>query len=332
MSGFTQQQMIKMEAECIERFAGNPIITPQDVPFPCERVYNPAACMQGDDYVLILRVDQPDGKQCLGLARSKDGIKFKIDREPVMVPDENEFGHLNDPRITFIDGWYYLTYCSDPDGERLREEGIYLCIARTRDFKSWERIYRSQPDNRNAVIFPEKINGRFVRLDRPFRRGYRAEMGYDIWLSESPDMQFWGKHKLLLSHYDVEWGSHKIGPAAPPVKTPAGWLVFFHGAFIPEGENTGWKKWCCGRCKVYSAGLMLLDLNEPWKIKAIRKDPVLVPHTDYEMNPVYRPDVVFPCGIIPEADGTIKIYYGASDYSIALATAKIDDLLKLLDN
>jgi len=330
MLKLTQRELVETEAGCIKRFPGNPIISPEDIPFPCKNVYNPAACKQGDDYVLILRVDQPDGRQCLGLARSKDGIKFKIDREPVMVPDENEFGHINDPRITFIDGWYYLTYCSDPAGERLREEGIYLCIARTRDFKGWERIYRSQPDNRNAVIFPEKIDGKYVRLDRPFRRGYRTEIGYDMWLSTSPDMKFWGEHKLVLSHYDVEWGSHKIGPAAPPLKTTEGWLVFFHGAFLSDVNQTGWKKWSCGNCKVYSAGLMLLDLDEPWKIKAIKKTPVLVPHTDYEMNPVYRPNVIFPCGIIPETDGEIKIYYGASDYSIALATANIKDLLDFM--
>jgi len=330
MYDLSQQSLIKNEAKCITRFGGNPIIAPKDIPFPCERVYNPAACRQGDDYVLILRIDQPEGKQCLGLARSKNGSDFQIEPEPVLTPSPEEYGHINDPRITFIDGWYYLTYCSDPDGDRLREEGIYLCIARTQDFKHWERIYRSQPDNRNALIFPEKINGYYMRLDRPFRRGYRKEMGYDIWLSASPDMKFWGEHKLLLSHYDVAWGSHKIGPAAPPIKTPAGWLVFFHGAFIPEKGSPDWQPWSCGQCKVYSAGLMLLDLEEPWRIKAIRRDPVLVPHAPYEMNPVYRANVVFPCGVIPEPDGTVKIYYGASDYSIALATAKVSELLECI--
>jgi len=330
MTDLSQSQLIAAEAACINRHPQNPIIRPEDVPYPCLRVYNPAACRQGDDYVLILRVDQPDGNQCLGLARSRNGVDFVIDPAPVLSANEQEFGHINDPRITWVDGWYYLTYCSDPMGEGLREEGIYLCIARTKDFKHWERIYRSEPDNRNAVIFPEKINGKFVRLDRPFRRGYRKEMGYDIWLSTSPDMRFWGEHELVLSHYDVAWGTHKIGPAAPPVKTEQGWLVFFHGAFLPGESDCGWSRWCDSSGKVYSAGLMLLDLDEPWKIKAVRRNPVLVAHADYEMDPVYRPNIVFPCGIIAEPDDTVKIYYGASDRSIALATAKTSDLLQLL--
>jgi beta-1,4-mannooligosaccharide/beta-1,4-mannosyl-N-acetylglucosamine phosphorylase len=325
----SRDNLIKSEVSCIKRYKNNPIITPADIPYPCKYVYNPAACRQGDDYILLLRVDQPGGTQCLGIARSKDGINFKVDPDPVMRPNEEEKGQLNDPRITFIDDWYYLTYCSDPQGEKLRNEGIYLCIARSKDLKNWERIYKSQPDNRNAVIFPEKINGNYVRLDRPFRRGYRQEAGYDIWLSESPDMRFWGNHKLLLSHYDVIWGSHKIGPAAPPVKTPEGWLVFFHGAFIPEERNE-WKTWSCSNCKVYCAGVMLLDLEKPWIIKSIRKLPVLTPRTDYEMNPVYRPNVVFPCGVITEENGDMKIYYGASDHSIAVAFSNVYDLLRIL--
>ena len=328
---WSREDLNRCEVDCIIRYDGNPIITAEEIPYPCRHVYNPAACRQGDEIVLILRTDQPDGTQCLGLARSRDGIHFEIEPEPVLQPDAEELGHLNDPRVTYIDGYYYLTYCSDPQGENLRTEGIYLCIARSRDLKNWERIYRSEPDNRNAVIFPEKINGNYVRLDRPFRRGYRQEAGYDIWLSESPDMRFWGNHKLLLSHYDVAWGSHKIGPAVPPVKTPEGWLVFFHGAFLPEErESLGWKNWCCGNCKVYSAGVMLLDLEEPWIIRARRALPVLTPRTDYEMDPIYRPNVVFPCGIITEENGDMKIYYGASDHSVAVAFSNVNALLDLL--
>lgn len=221
--------MLYQEPDCILRYPRNPIITPRDIPYPCDRVYNPAACKAGDEYLLMLRVDDKKGRrQCLGLAKSDDGINFKVEPEPVFTPSPEEFNNVNDPRLTFIDGWYYLTYCSDPTGERLREEGIYLCLARTKDFKHWERIYRSEPNNRNAVIFPEKINGLYARLDRPFRRAYRKEHGYDIWISYSPDMEFWGRHRLVLSHYDVEWGGHKIGPGAPPIKTEQGWLVIFH--------------------------------------------------------------------------------------------------------
>ncbi|MPN17080.1 Beta-1,4-mannooligosaccharide phosphorylase [bioreactor metagenome] len=247
-----------------------------------------------------------------------------------MVPDHEEAGFLNDPRVTRIGDMYYLTYCSDPHGDRLRNEGIYLCMARSRDLRHWERFYRSLPDNRNAVLFPEKIGGNYVRLERPFRRGYRQEHGYDIWLSESPDLVYWGKHRQVLSFLDVEWGSHKIGPAAPPIRTPEGWLTLFHGASIPAQDDfSGWMPWAAGNCKVYAAGVMLLDLHEPWKIRKRYSGPLLAPQADYELNPEYRPNVVFPCGMIPEPDGTVKIYYGASDICIALAEANIDDLVRL---
>lgn len=151
----------------LQRYGKNPIITPADIPYGCDKVYNPAACRLGDEIMLILRTDRKDAtpSQCLGLARSKDGYNFTIEPEPILTPSPDEFGNLNDPRITFVEGWYYLTYCSDPAGPGLREEGIHLCIARSQDLKNWERIYKSQPDNRNAVIFPPE-DQRHVRPPR----------------------------------------------------------------------------------------------------------------------------------------------------------------------
>ena len=329
--------MIYKEPGVIQRYANNPIIAPKDIPYPCDRVYNAAACKAGSEYILILRIDNVSVpsfyKQCLGMARSKDGIHFTVEPEPVLVPSEDEYGNINDPRITFIDGWYYLAYCSDPGAEAGAYEGIYLCIAKTQDFKHWERIYKSQPDNRNAVIFPEKINGLYARLDRPFRRGYRKENGYDIWISYSPDMIFWGKHHLVLSHLDVPWGSHKIGPAAPPIKTDKGWLTLFHGAEIVEPDNyfLEWGKaaYSGGITKVYRPGIMLLDLHDPSKILGIRQEPLMEITADYEKDTSYRPNAIFPTGIIDEGDGTVKIYYGASDTTIAMGTAKIDELVAL---
>lgn len=218
-------------------------------------------------------------------------------------------------------------------GDGLREEGIHLCIARSKDLIQWERIYKSEPDNRNAVIFPRRIGGLYARLDRPFRRGYRTTHGYDVWLSYSPDMEFWGRHRLVLSHYDVEWGHHKIGPAAPPVWTPEGWLTLFHGAELDAGGE-GWLPWIGSKGpytgKIYCAGAMLLDLDDPSRIIARRREPLLVPSAPYEMDSVYRPNVVFPCGMVQEPDGELKIYYGASDVHIAVATVATKDLLQWL--
>jgi len=271
--------------------------------------------------------------ECLCLARSKDGYNFTVETEPILFPDKDDFGRLNDPRITYIDGWYYLTYCSDPGDEAGKYEGIYLCISRTKDFYNWEKVYKSEPDNRDAVIFPEKINGLYVRLDRPFRRGYKKENGYDIWISYSPDMEFWGRHSLLLSYLDVPWGSNKIGPATPPIKTDKGWLTLFHAAEIvqPDGYFPPWM-WegkPLGFTKVYRPGVMLLDLEDPSKIIGLYKYPLMEISADYELDTYFRPNVIFPCGIIEEPDGELKIYYGASDTHVAVATAKVNDLVDL---
>jgi len=323
--------MIHSEPGLLRRCEGNPILSPRDIPYGCDKVYNPAACRLGDEIVLIVRTDRADEpRQCLGLARSKDGRHFTVEKEPILVPAPDEFGNLNDPRVTFIDGWYYLAYCSDPSGPGLREEGIHICIAKSRDLRHWERIYKSQPDNRNAVLFPRKIGGLYARLDRPFRRGYRTEHGHDLWISYSPDMEFWGRHKLVLSHYDVAWGSHKIGPSAPPLWTPEGWLTLFHGAECDPGGE-GWLPWVAPHGsypgKVYRAGAMLLDLDDPSKIIARREEPLLCPVAPYEMDSYYRPNVVFPCGLVEEPDGELKIYYGASDTHVVLATVAKRDLL-----
>lgn len=321
------------EPSCISRYSDNPVVTAEDVPYPCTRTYNPAVCKVDGRYAMIIRTEDPGGdpEQALALGWSDDGYTFRVQEAPIMVPEASELGRLNDPRVTFIEGWYYLAYCSDP-GPQHKEEGIYLCIARSRDLQTWERFYRSEPDNRNAVIFPEKVDGLYARLDRPFRRGYQRENGYDVWISFSPDMEFWGRHHLVLSHRDVPWGSHKIGPAGPPVRTERGWLTLFHGAEIVDPAEAGVTAWAEGGVtKVYRAGVMLLDLEEPWKIIGIRRDPLLEITTDYEQDPDYRPNVIFPTGVVPEDDGTVRIYYGASDTTIAVAEARIDDLVSLCD-
>lgn len=189
-----------------------------------------------------------------------------------------------------------------------------------------------QPQRR---AFPEKLNGLYARLDRPFRRGYRQEHGYDIWISYSPDMLFWGRHALVLSHLDVPWGAHKIGPAAPPVRTEQGWLVLFHAAVMAEPDGGAVLPWksprgvVTGMTKVYRPGVMLLDLEDPSKIVGRYSGPIMEITAPYEKDPFYRPNAIFPCGVIEEPDGEVKIYYGASDRHIAVAAARIGDLVAL---
>jgi beta-1,4-mannooligosaccharide/beta-1,4-mannosyl-N-acetylglucosamine phosphorylase len=299
----------------IRRYEGNPVVRAADIPFDCLRCFNPAAEKFEGRYLLLVRVIGSDRSESVALATSENGIDFEVAPEPILRPAPEDEGRLNDPRLTRIGDAYYICYCSDPPS------GIRIGIIETRDFRSFETICRSEPDNRNAVLFPERIGDRYVRLDRPFTRWYHLDRAYDIWISRSPDLRYWGDHRLLLSYSDVPWGNNKIGPGPQPIRTPRGWLVIYHGAEWPDGTDTAWKK-------TYRAGVMLLDLDDPSKVIARPNAPLLEPETDYETDPEFRPNVVFPTGAVLEPDGKIKLYYGAADKTVALAETSVDQLLE----
>ena len=302
--------------DVVKRCEKNPILTPEDVPYACQHMCNSAPVRTDDGYVMVLRVDQKR-QQFLGLARSNDGLKWAVEAEPFMMPEGPEENRIYDPRVTRMGSDYIICYAADTS------VGIRLGIATTKDFKSVERKFLSEPDNRNAAMFPEKINGLYCRLDRPFARIYEKERPYDLWISYSPNLRYWGDHKIVLRWQDVSWGSHKIGPGAPPIRTDAGWLTVFHGAELRKPGREGWGK-------TYRAGVMLLDLDDPSRIIGRCAEPILEPEPDvsYEVEG-YRPKVIFPTGLIDMGDGTCRIYYGASDQVMAVATAKIDDLVAL---
>ncbi len=302
----------------VKRYEGNPLLIPADVPYPCVRIYNAAVFKAEGRYVMVPRIDsEPDG-QALGLAFSDDGYHWTMHPELVFTPNATEGGHVADSRLQEIDGKYYLTYSADKTGY-----GIRLGIAETEDFIHYRRISLSEPDNRNGALFPEKIGGLFARLDRPFRLSERD--GYDIWISFSPDLEFWGRPTMLVAARDIPWGHDKIGPACNPIRTPEGWLCIFHGAQVYPERDHYWKK-------TYRAGVMMLDLEDPTKVRAVQTRPLMEPETDYECAADYlpttlRPNVLFPCGAILEDDGEVKIYYGASDTTVCVATAALDDLV-----
>jgi len=300
----------------VRRYEGNPILAVKDVPYDCQHMCNSAPVVTDDGWAMVLRIDQ-EGRQFLGLARSEDGLKWTVAPEPFMTPEGAEEDRIYDPHVTRIDGEYVVTYASDTS------VGIRMGIAVTKDFRTAKRKHFSEPDNRDAVVFPEKINGLYCRLDRPFVRIYEKERPYDIWISFSPDLRYWGDHSLLLRWQDVYWGTHKIGPGPPPIRTDDGWLVIFHGSEMRDPGPEGW-------AKTYRAGVMLLDLQDPTKIVGRCEDPILEPEDKYPYEVEgYRPRVIFPTGLIDMGDGTCRIYYGASDQVMAVATASIADLVEL---
>ena len=300
--------------DTIKRYEKNPVLTAKDIPYECLRCYNPAAIKVKDEYILLVRVWQEGRRESIALARSKDGYNFTVEDKPVLTPNEYEKERLNDCRVTEVDGEYYICFCTDPD------DGIRIGIAKTKDFHHFERIHYSLPDNRNAVIFPEKINGLYARLERPFARQYFLDRPYDIWISYSPDMEFWGRHEKVLGFEQVAWGSNKIGPGPQPIKTDKGWLIIYHGAETNDEVKEGWNK-------IYRMGVMLCDLENPAKVIALPPKPLLSPETDYEKDKFYRDNIVFPSGVVVEEDNTIKIYYGASDNSVCVAETSVDKLL-----
>jgi predicted GH43/DUF377 family glycosyl hydrolase len=241
------------------------------------------------------------------IARSKNGIDFEIDEQPCMLPGNvYEMYGIEDPRITEIDGTYYINYsaCSTIGG-------VTTCLAITKDFKTFEKkgvIFT--PDNKDVAIFPEKINGKYLALNRPISAEYKLK---DIWISESPDCICWGNHKFLMSTRDGYWDNGRIGCSAVPFRTEKGWLEIYHGA---STENR------------YCLGAVLLDINDPSKVIARSEFPIIFPEADYEINGFFG-NVIFNCGVLNE-DGLVKIYYGAADTFIGYAEIVLNDIFNEL--
>ncbi len=314
----------------VRRHPANPVLSARDVPYPATLIFNAGVTKYQGRYVMIFRNDYGDYHRTgrfegtnLGLAFSDDGVRWEVAPKPCFELRSDEVRRAYDPRLTVLDGRCYLCFAVDT------RHGIRGGIAVTDDFERFEILSLSVPDNRNMVLFPDRIGGKYARLERPFpvySRGRRDR--FDLWFSDSPDLRYWGNAQLVLAVEDVPFANDKIGPGAPPVRTPKGWLAVFHAVDLdPSRGKNGWEpRWQ----KRYTAGLMLLDLEEPWRVIGLCREPLLAPEAPYERDG-FRNDVIFPGGMILEDSGEVKIYYGAADTVEALATADLDDLLALCE-
>lgn len=311
----------------IKRHEANPILSAKDIPFKADLIFNAGVVKFNGRYVMVFRNDYGysggnnfEGTN-IGLAYSNDGITWDIQKKPCFDLKDEEIQRAYDPRLTVIDGRCYMCFAVDT------KHGLRGGIAVTDDFDKFEILSLTVPDNRNMVLFPEKVNGKYVRLERPFPVYSRGGIDrFDTWISDSPDLKYWGNSNLLFAVENIPFANDKVGPAAPPIKTKAGWLMTFHAVDIDatRGKN-GWEdSWK----KRYCAGIMLLDLNDPTKIIGMSKEPLITPEAEYEING-FRNNVIFPGGMILEDSGEVKIYYGAADTVECLATAHVDDLIKL---
>jgi predicted GH43/DUF377 family glycosyl hydrolase len=241
----------------------------------------------------------------LRLARSKDGSNFEIaDRPAIAAANEYETFGLEDPRISLIEGVYYIDYVA------VSPMGVSTCLANTEDFDTFKRhgvIFC--PENKDVVIFPGKIGGKYFALHRPSSPLFQRN---EIWIAESPDLVCWGNHHHLIGPRDGYWDEVKIGAGAVPFKIEQGWLEVYHGAD------------CNNR---YCLGAVLLNSDEPWKIIARSERPILEPEAEYERGGFFG-NVVFSCGLLFE-NGMLKIYYGAADTYVCYADIPLEDVLEI---
>ena len=294
----------------MHRWERNPILTTSDVPFPANTVFNCSPVKVDGQYILVIRIEGLQGHSVFALARSPDGLHFAVDREPVMLPATDgpwqvwEESGIEDPRVTLLDGVYYIMYTA------LSRYGHYIALARTEDFRTFERMgVVSDPDNKDGVLFPRKIDGLYARLDRP----YGNDVGR-VWISYSPDLIHWGRSEMVFAPRPRFWDSYRIGASCPPIWTELGWLEIYHGVKMTSAGP------------IYRVGTIMLDPENPARVLGRCLAPVLSPREDYERIGDVN-NVAFASGAIVEDDGEVKLYYGAADTSICVATASLDELI-----
>jgi predicted GH43/DUF377 family glycosyl hydrolase len=305
-------------ATLFQRHADNPILTAADWPYPAHTVFNAGACQVGEETILLVRVEDRRGHSHLTVARSTDGISnWQIDTKPSFAPSPDQFPEetwgVEDPRLTWIedrDEWL-IAYTA------FSHSGPLVSLASTTDFRSFKRLGPVMPpDDKDAAVFPRRFGGRYAMLHRPVSAG---SSGAHIWLSFSPDLKHWGDHHVLMhARRGAWWDANKIGLSPPPLETPEGWLMLYHGVRHTPGG-----------C-LYRLGLALLDLENPSRVLRRSDEWIFAPEESYERQGDVN-GVVFPCGwVLDKESGEIRIYYGGADSCIALATAQLDELLDYL--
>lgn len=332
----------------LKRFEGNPILKPNpENQWENLCVLNPGVIYdeQSKLFIMLYRAggDEYEHYIRLGKAVSKDGFHFERTSDLPnfdVDPDDADGGCIEDPRIVKIEDIYYITYASRPwypgrywiGPERYYKEYDQVekslatpkfihtnytvsYLAMTRDFEHYKRLGRitdSRIDDRDVYLFPEKVNGKYVRISRPFieqdENGNALKMP-SIWITFSDDLLEWEKGKVLITGKEW-WEVHRMGGACPPIKTKRGWFLMYHGKDKDD---------------VYRVGAMMLDLNDPTKVLARTRQFFMEPEFEYEKKGFIN-GVVFPCGNVVK-DGTLYVYYGCADQYIGVATADFETLI-----
>ena len=296
--------------DLLHRHEDNPILTLADMPYRCNTVFNGTPAKLKGEYLMLLRVEGQQGYSFFSLARGRDGVHFKVDAEPCILPARDEPWRIweehgiEDPRVTRMDDTYYILYTA------VGRYGHRIALASTTDFRSYRRVAMiSEPGNKDGVLFPEKIKGLYGRLDRPIGK----QVG-SVWVSYSPDLVNWGRSEFVFGPRARYWDCFRVGASAPPILTDAGWLEVYHGVKMTSAGP------------IYRIGTIMLDRDDPSQVIGRCVEPSLSPREDYERVGDVG-NVVFACGAIVEDDGQVKVYYGAADTSICVATGDLDEII-----
>lgn len=310
--------MTQQHTELFCRHTLNPILTAADWPYPVHSVFNPGAVLLPNGTTLLLcRVEDRTGHSHLCAARSANGVDgWHIDSQPTLLADPEHFPEelwgIEDPRITFVPelNQYAIVYTA------YTRDGPGVALALTEDFSRFKRYgLIMQPEDKDAALLPHRIGGHWALIHRPV-----SAPGAHMWISYSSNLRHWGSHKLILeSRLGGWWDANRIGLSPPPIETPQGWLVIYHGVRQTADGS------------IYRLGLALFDLQSPEHCLKRSDEWVFGPEEPYERHGDVD-KVVFPCGYTIASDGdTLHLYYGAADTSIALATGSVRTILKWLE-
>lgn len=299
-------------SDVVWRFSQNPIINHDHIP-SSNSIFNSAVVPYGDGFAGVFRCDSKTRQMQLHNGHSADGIHWQIGHGRIQfqpanarAAEINQFQYAYDPRVIWLEDRYYVTWCNGYHGPTI---GVGYTI----DFETFYQLENAYlPFNRNGVLFPRRINGKYAMLSRPSDNGH-TPFG-DIYYSESPDMTHWGCHRYVMGTAGG-WQSTKIGAGPIPIETSEGWLLIYHGVLTS----------CNGF--VYSFGAALLDLDQPWKVIARGEPYLLAPQAPYERTGDV-PNVAFPCAALADAaTGRLAIYYGGADTVVCLAFAQVDEVI-----
>lgn len=297
--------------DVVWRYDANPIIKRHDIK-GANSIFNSAVIAKDGAFVGIFRSDSNAMEQKLFLGKSQDAIHWDLEQSPLHLLDKDgrDAGEATgyDPRVCLIDGRYYVTWCTQYFGPTIG-------VAYSDDFKTFYKLENAYlPFNRNGVLFPRKINGKYMMFSRPSDNGH-TPFG-DMFISQSPDMEHWGYHRHVMSAQGWAWT--KVGAGPIPIELEDGWLLLFHGV----GTT------CNGM--MYSMGAAILDKDEPWNVK-YRCKPFILHAEEYYECVGDVPNVVFPCATLSDAaTGRIAIYYGAADTVVAMAFTQVDELVQYI--